>query len=275
MGRSITFASGKGGVGKTTLTANMGIALAMTGQRVLLVDADIAMANLSLLLKMQNSPITLHEVLIGEASVEDAIYSGPKGVDVIPSGLSLESYRSADSERLKGIIEAVQDNYDFVLLDAPAGIERNVMSALSSGKQVLLITHPNSPSLADALKTKMVAERLLSKPFGVIINMVRGEKGELTRDEIMKMLELPCYGVIPYDPEVRKTFIEKDPKPVILRKPNSPAGRAFQSAAARLSGQNVQFEEVGRQSIFSRILSIFRRKQKKPKKEPEAKEEKK
>jgi len=273
MGRSITFASGKGGVGKTTLTVNIGIALAMAGQRVLMVDADIAMANLSLLLQMQNSPITLHEVLIGEASVEDAIYSGPKGVDLIPSGLSLESYRNADSERLKGVIEAVEDSYDFVLLDAPAGIERNVMSALGSSKQVLLVTMPNSPSLADALKTKMVAERLLSKPFGVMLNMVRGEKGELTRDEIMKMLELPCYGVIPYDPEVRKTFISKDSKPVILRKPNSPAGKAFQLAAAKLCGQSVKFDEVQKQSFLSRLLSIFKRKPKE--KKETSKEEKK
>ncbi len=260
MGRSITIASGKGGVGKTTITANVGIALAMSGQRVLMVDADIAMANLSLLLQMQNSPITLHEVLIGEASVEDAIYSGPKGVDFIPSGLSLESYRSADSQRLKGVIEAVEDNYDFVLLDAPAGIERNVMSSLGSSKQVLLVTLPNSPSLADALKTKMVAERLMSKPFGVIINMMRGEKGELAKDEIMKMLELPCYGVIPYDPEVRKTFILKDSKPIILRKPNSPAGKAFQLTAAKLSGQEVKFDEVKRQGFLAKLLSIFKKK---------------
>lgn len=261
MGRSITIASGKGGVGKTTLTANVGLALSMTGQRVLLVDADVAMANLSLLLKMQNSPITLHEVLMGEASIEDAIYSGPKGIDLVPSGLSLESYRKVDSERLKAVIASLEDHYDFILLDAPAGIERNVLSSLSAVNQVLIVTTPDSPSIADALKTKIVAQRLDSKPFGVILNMVRNEKGELKKEEVMKILELPCYGVIPYDKEVRKTFLLKDSKPIILRKPNSPAAKAIQQTAVKLSGRKVEIKPEEKGSFLTRILKkLFKRK---------------
>ena len=254
MGRSITIASGKGGVGKTTLTANVGIALAMSGHKVLLVDADVAMANLSLLLKMQNSPITLHEVLIGEAAIEDAIYSGPKGIDLVPSGLSLESYRRVDSERLKSVIESLEDHYDFILLDAPAGIERNVLSALSSVKQVLIVTTPNSPSIADALKTKIVAQRLNAKPFGVVLNMVRGEKGELEKEEIVKIMELPAYGLVPYDPEVRKTFLSKDSKPIILRKPNSPAAKAIMQVAMKLGGKNVELKTEKSGFFLTRIL---------------------
>jgi len=254
MGRSITIASGKGGVGKTTLTANVGIALAMSGHKVLLVDADVAMANLSLLLGMQNSPITLHEVLIGEASVEDAIYSGPKGIELIPSGLSLESYRRVDSERLKSVIESLEDHYDFVLLDAPAGIERNVLSALSSVKQVLIVTTPNSPSIADALKTKIVAQRLNAKPFGVILNMVRGEKGELEKEEVVKIMELPAYGIVPYDPEVRKTFLLKDSKPIILRKPDSPAAKAITQVAMKLGGKKIELEAKKKGFFLTRIL---------------------
>ncbi len=254
MGRSITIASGKGGVGKTTLTANVGIALAMSGHKVLLVDADVAMANLSLLLGMQNSPITLHEVLIGEASVEDAIYSGPKGIELIPSGLSLESYRRVDSERLKSVIESLEDHYDFVLLDAPAGIERNVLSALASVKQVLIVTTPNSPSIADALKTKIVAQRLNAKPFGVILNMVRGEKGELEKEEVVKIMELPAYGIVPYDPEVRKTFLLKDSKPIILRKPDSPAAKAITQIAMKLGGKRVDLEAEKKGFFLTRLL---------------------
>ena len=263
MGRSITIASGKGGVGKTTLTANIGLALAMSGQKVLLVDADIAMANLSLLLKMQNSPITLHEVLMGEAGIEDAIYQGPKGVDLVPSGLSLESYRKVDSERLKSVIQSLEDHYDFILLDAPAGIERNVLASLSAVKQVLIVTTPNSPSIADALKTKIVAQRLNAKPFGFILNMVREEKGELKREEVSKILELPCYGIVPWDNEVRKTFVQKDSKPVILRKPDSPAAKAIKKTALKLGGAKVEIkgEKGGREFFLTRILKkIFRRK---------------
>jgi septum site-determining protein MinD len=253
MGRSITIASGKGGVGKTTLTANIGIALANSGHRVLLVDADVAMANLSLLFKMQNSPITLHEVLIGEAAIDDAIYSGPKGVDLVPSGLSLESYRKVDSERLKSVIGSVEDHYDFILLDAPAGIERTALSSLGAVKQVLIVTVPDQPSLADALKTKMVAQRLNAKPFGFVLNMVRGETGELKKDEVMKMLELPCYGLVPYDNEVRKSILSKDAKPFVLNKPDSPASKAVIDIAAKIGGAKIEIKQE-KASFLSRIL---------------------
>ena len=231
MARIIALASGKGGVGKTVITVNLGIALARRGKRVLLVDADIAMANLSLLLGMQSSPITLHDVLLGESSVSDAIYDGPEGVQFIPSGLSLESYRRVDSERLAPVLQEIVEDYDFILIDAPAGIEKNVMSALSAAEEILLVTAPNSPSIADVLKTKIVAQRLGSKPIGVIINFTRGEKGEIDKEDIMKMLELPVYGIIPFDDEVRKSFMQERVSPVIVRKPDCPASEAIMKTA--------------------------------------------
>ncbi|MEM4663099.1 MAG: cell division ATPase MinD [Candidatus Diapherotrites archaeon] len=258
MGRSIALASGKGGVGKTTIVANLGIALASSGFKTLIVDADIAMANLSLLFKLQNSPITLHEVLMGDANIEDGIYSGPKGVEIVPSGLSLESYRKADPIRLKQAIESVVNRYDFVLLDVPAGIERCTLSAFNAAQQTLIITTPDAPSAADALKAKSVAQRLMSKPFGFVINMVRDEKGELTKTQLSTMLELPHYGSIPFDPEVRRSFVE-GLEPVIVRKPQSPASKAIIDIASRLVGKHVDVEEK-KGSIFARLFSMFSKK---------------
>ncbi|MBT4597164.1 MAG: AAA family ATPase, partial [Candidatus Diapherotrites archaeon] len=194
MARVIAIASGKGGTGKTTLTANLGICLAKLGKKVLLIDADVAMANLSLILGMQSSPITLHDVLLGEAQVHDSIYDGPQGIHFIPSGLSLDNYKRVDSERLSGLVSELTDNYDFILLDAAAGIEKNVLSALSSAQETLLVTMPTSPAIADALKTKLVAQRLGSKVMGVVINFVMGEKGEISKQEAAGILELPVLG---------------------------------------------------------------------------------
>lgn len=265
MGKIITIASGKGGVGKTTLTANIGIALAQKNFKVLLIDADIAMANLSLLLGMQASPITLHDVLVGESNIEDAIYEGPAGLHLIPSGLSLESYRRVDTERLESVVKEVAIKYDFILLDAPPGIEKNVMSSLAAADEVLLITMPTSPSIADVLKTKIVSQRLGSSPIGIVVNFHMGEKGEIDQEDIMKMLELPVYGVVPYDPEVRRSFMQQNVQPIMLRKPSSPAAIEMRKVAAKVAGiKAAQFEvKPKKQGFLSKLFALFKRDKKK------------
>ncbi|MCR4368966.1 MAG: cell division ATPase MinD [archaeon] len=266
MGRVIALVSGKGGVGKTTITANLGIALSKHGLNVCVIDADIAMANLSLLLNMQNSPITMHDVLLGEANIQDAIYDGPAGLKFVPSGLSLESYRRIDSERLQGIIDSIKGQFDFILLDCAAGIEKNVLAAIAASDEVLLITMPTSPSIADVLKAKITAQRLGSKAIGVIINFVRDEKGEIKKDDVMKMLELPVLASVPFDDEVRRSFMQESVMPIMVRKPTTPAAIAIQKAAAKLSGLSVQVEEPKKGNSVSRFLnrlfSIFKRKPK-------------
>jgi septum site-determining protein MinD len=263
MGRVIAMVSGKGGVGKTTVTANLGIALAKRNLKVCLVDADIAMANLSLLLSMHSSPITLHDVLLGEASIQDAIYDGPEGVKLVPSGLSLESYRRVDPERLKSVIDAIVNQFDFILLDSPPGIEKNVMGVMNAAEEVLLITIPTSASIADVLKAKITAQRLNTRVIGILINMLRNEKGEIKPDDVMKMLELPIFGLIPYDAEIRRSFMQDKVLPVMVRVPGSPAAVAFQKAAAKIAGIKVQLTtERKKQGLISKLLSIFKRKPK-------------
>ncbi|MDO8628082.1 MAG: cell division ATPase MinD, partial [Candidatus Diapherotrites archaeon] len=195
MGKVIAFISGKGGTGKTTVVSNLGISLARAGFSVCMVDTDIAMANLSLVLGMQSSPITLHDVLIGEATIHDTIYDGPEGIKFIPSGLSLDSYRRVDSEKLAAVINTIKNDYDFILLDSPAGIGKDVMASIAASDSSLLVTMPTSPAIAGLLKAKIVAQRLGNKPIGIIVNFYYGEKGEIQDTDISKMLELPVYGV--------------------------------------------------------------------------------
>ncbi|MFH0905984.1 MAG: cell division ATPase MinD [archaeon] len=239
MGEIITIVSGKGGVGKTTLTGNLGIALSELGLKVLLIDADIAMSNLSLLMGLQTPPITLHDLLLGSSSVEDAIYDGPKGVKIIPSGLSISTYQRVDSEKLIAIVKALQNSYDYILIDAPAGIEKNVLSAMSASTQVLLITEPTAPSVADVFKTKVVAERLNLKVLGIIINKVSSVKGEILEKDIIKMLELPCYGTIPYSEDIRESFLLKTIRPILIHNPSSIAAEAFRHIGRKISGREV------------------------------------
>jgi len=268
MGRVICVASGKGGVGKTFLTGNVGIALAQNGFSVCLIDADIAMANMSLLLGMQSAPITLHDVLLGEAGINDAIYDGPKGVKFIPTGLSLENYRRIDSARLESIVDSIANQFDFVLIDVAAGIGSDALSAIAASDEVLLIMTPDPPSVAGVLKTKNKAQQLNRKVIGLVLNQVRGEKGEISDTDAMKLLELPIYGIIPYDGEVRKTFLNEKGGPLMVRAPESPAAIAVQKTASKIAGIEISIASEKKSNpiaaFFSALLSIFS--SKKPKK---------
>jgi septum site-determining protein MinD len=127
--------------------------------------------------------------------------------------------------------------------------------------QVLIITTPDSPSIADALKTKIIAEKVGAKPIGIIINFVRNEAGEISKEKIMTLMELPSYGSIPFDIEVRKTFLEKNVMPVIIRKPKSPASIAFKNIALKLCGKQEETIEK-KESFITRLLNkLFKKKQ--------------
>jgi len=260
MGEIITIASGKGGVGKTTLTANLGIALSEIGFKVLLIDADIAMSNLSLLVGLENPPITLHDVLLGSSSAHDAIYDGPGKIKIIPSGLSISNYQRVDVERLVSVVKNLITDFDYILIDAPAGIDKNVISAISASTQVLLITEPTSPSVADVFKVKIVCERLNQKVRGVVVNKVSEIKGEISEKEIMKMLEIPSYGTIPYSAEVRESFLLKKIKPLLIHNPNSTSANAFRYIARRLSGREVNIKEEKKGGFLDFIKRLFSKK---------------
>ncbi|MDO8428091.1 MAG: cell division ATPase MinD [Candidatus Diapherotrites archaeon] len=260
MTRVIAITSGKGGVGKTTLTANLGIGLALQNQKVLLIDADIAMANLSLHLGMQNTPITLHDVLLGEASIADCVYDGPNKIEIIPSGLSIESYRKIDPTRLKGIVDSIKDKYDFILIDTAAGIERIALAALSASTEVLLVVEPTSSSIADALKTKISAQKLNCKIIGVILNKVFNEKGEISSENISRMLELPVYAIIPFDEIVRRSFYEER-APFMASGKQTPAMNEVNKIVSRLIGIPIK-ETSTKESFIKRFLNkIFKHKQ--------------
>ncbi|MEK6902515.1 MAG: cell division ATPase MinD [archaeon] len=244
----------------TSICANLGIALAQRGVSVCLVDADIAMANLSLMLGMQSSPITLHDVLLGEAGVQDALYDGPAGLKLIPSGLSLENYRRVDADRLASVIKSIQHKFDFVILDGPAGIEKSVLASIAATEECLLIATPDSPSIADVLKTKIVSQRLGSKPIGIVLNMVRFEKGEIGKDEVSRMLELPVYATVPFDDEMRHSFVKDKAMPVMLRNPQARSSIEIQKLAARLAGLPVQMDDHKQSSgIMAAMMGFFAR----------------
>ena len=252
MTRVICVASGKGGVGKTTMTANLGVALSTYGERTIVLDADVAMANLELILGMEGKSITLHDVLSGEAPIEDAIYEGPGGVKVVPAGISLEGLRKIRLDRLEDALEVLVEDTDILLIDAPAGLEKDALAAIAAAQEMILVTTPEVPSISDALKTKIIASKLGVDIIGVVINREQHDRTFLTLNEIETILEVPVIAVIPDDPEVSRAAAYGEP--IIVKNPKSPTSNAIMQLAADMIGEEYQPIEPDKKSVIAKLV---------------------
>jgi len=252
MTRVITVASGKGGVGKTTITANLGVALSTYGEETIVLDADVAMANLELILGMEGKSVTLHDVLSGEATIDDAIYEGPGGVKVIPAGISLEGLRKIRLDRLEGALETIIEEADILLIDAPAGLEKDALAAIASAQELILVTTPEVPSISDALKTKIVANKLGVDIIGVVINREQHDKTFLTINEIETILEVPVIAVVPDDPEVSRAAAFGEP--LVIKNPKSPTSNAIMQLGADLIGEEYHPIEPDKKGVISKLV---------------------
>ena len=142
MTRIIACVSGKGGAGKTTLVANLGIALARMGKDVTVIDANLTTPNLGLHLGVPLSPITIHDVLKGKANIAQAIYRHESGLKVIPAGIALKDLKGVDARDLSTAILDLLGNTEIVLIDAAAGLGREALAAVEASDEMLLITNP-------------------------------------------------------------------------------------------------------------------------------------
>lgn len=256
-----TIASGKGGTGKTTVTANLGPMLAQYGKKTCILDADVGMANLGLILGLENLPVTLHEVLAGKARVRDAIYDGPFGVKVVPCGLSLQGFQQSNPDRLKDIMTDLVSEFDVLILDAPAGISKDGVIPLTIADGVILVVNPEISSIVDALKTKILTETVGGHVEGAIINRVADAGNDFNSAQMEKLLGVRVLGIIPEDPNVRRASAGR--APIVVRYPSSGASRAFRRLSADIAGIEYTEEatEQPRESFVDRLArALFRAK---------------
>ncbi|QQG39375.1 MAG: cell division ATPase MinD [Candidatus Aenigmatarchaeota archaeon] len=237
MGRIIAVSGGKGGVGKTTTVANLGLALRKLGKDVTLVDTNLTTPSLSLHLGIPLYPVTLHDVLRGDAYLTEAMYIHQSGMRIVPASLSLEDLEGTDAKRVSKALQDATADTDIVLLDCAAGLGNETIAALKAADDLLIVTNPDLPSVTDALKTKKLAEELGVKTLGVVLNRVDAKKkhAQLSEREVKEMLETPILARVPEDVGVQEAIHKKSP--VVNHRPSAPSSREFVRLAASLTGE--------------------------------------
>jgi len=249
--RIIAVSSGKGGVGKTTFTANMALALNYYNQKVVIVDCNVTTPHLANYLGVTDHQFTLNDVLKGKVSITDAIQNY-NGIVYIPASEELKDLEKINILNLKHHVRKLffPGLIDFVFLDSAPGLGREALAVLEAANEVIFITTPSLQNLVDVRRVMTVAGNLKHKKFSVVLNMVNMGSKEYEIEEAQKFLGIPLTGVIPWDVSVADSFSLG--KPVLNYKPKSLASQYFLKIAELMTAEH-QKEE----GILSRLRNRF------------------
>jgi septum site-determining protein MinD len=232
MTRIVSVVSGKGGVGKTTLTANIGTSLAQQEEEVLIIDGNFSGANISQHFGLGFPETSLNDVLNGEAYITQAVAKHPEGVSVLPADVL--SF-NADADKLRHAIVDFLGDKDFVLIDTAAGTGEEVEAAIEASDEVLLVSEPELPSLTNSLGAKKLAEQLERDVIGLVLNGVRNEKAEVDDEDVTDLIGEEIVGKVPDHKHVREGIALREP--VVSHKPNSPPSNRIEEISYRLKGE--------------------------------------
>jgi len=264
----ITVASGKGGVGKTNFTLNLGLALAEFGQRVLILDADLGLANIDVILGV-SPKFNLFHVINGEKDIADIILEGPNGIKIIPggSGISeLADLKEWELERLLLKLSSLEKESDYLLIDTGAGISKNVLNFTLAADEIIVITTPEPTSLTDAyglIKT-LNKHKFIGVIKLVVNKAIDYEEGEIAANKLkivvsrfLNNCKLEIFGYILDDKAV--TLAVKKQQPFLLDNPASKAADGIYSIASKMCNQLYETNQAnGLKDYFNKIFSFFK-----------------
>ncbi|MBX6342085.1 MAG: septum site-determining protein MinD [Thermomicrobiaceae bacterium] len=263
MGQVITITSGKGGVGKTTTTANIGAALAAMGKSVVLIDADIGLRNLDIVLGLENRIVyDLVDVVEGTCRLRQAMIRDKRlnNLYLIPAAQTREK-EAVSPQQMKALSEELRRQFDFVLIDSPAGIEQGFRNSIAGADEVVVVTNPEVSSVRDADRIVGLVEAAELPTPRLIVNRLdpalvrRGDM--MSVDDVTDILSIPLLGVVPNDESIVTSTNRGEPAAL---DPSSRAGQAFRNIAARLNGEDVPLmtldEPDGAWRRFLRALRI-------------------
>lgn len=238
MSRIIAVASGKGGVGKTTLVSNLSAALAGLNRSVIAIDGNTTTPNLGLHLGVPLYPKTMQDVMRGRAGIREAMYQHSDGFRLIPADMSVEKVMTPQPHKLVDAVYKLLGESEFVLIDTAAGLGAEATSAIKAADELLVVVNPDLASLTEALKLIRIAGKHETQAVGVVVNRVKNEGIELGQEEIEGFLGIPVMGVVNEDYAVRRATAERCP--VVTHAPKSLAAQQFMAIAAGMVGESYQ-----------------------------------
>jgi septum site-determining protein MinD len=256
MGRAIVITSGKGGVGKTTATANLGIGLAKYDRKVVMIDGDIGLRNLDIIMGLENRIVYhLVDVISGRCQVRQALVKDKRfpHLCLMPAS-QVDQKEAVNPDQMRDLITQLKADFDFVLIDCPAGIEQGFRNAVAGADEAIVVTTPDVSPVRDADRVIGLLQNTLGDPR-LIINRMASEmvrRGDMmAQQDVLDILAVPLLGIVPEDDEV--VVAGNRGTPVVLNE-RSASGQAYERIVRRILGEDVPFPELNGQGGFIRRL---------------------
>jgi septum site-determining protein MinD len=246
-GRVITITSGKGGVGKTTTTANIGTALALQGKKVAVVDSDIGLRNLDTVLGLENRIVyDLVDVVEGQCRLRQALIKDKRlpELHLLPAAQTRDK-NAVNSVQMEQLCQQLRAEFDFVVIDSPAGIEQGFRNAIVGADEIIIVANPEMASVRDADRIIGLVEAAGKPEPRLILNRLRSEmvkRGDMMDvADVLEVLGIDLLGIVPEDEMI--IVATNKGEPVVYDK-RSRAGRSFLNAAQRIMGEEIPLDEV-------------------------------
>jgi flagellar biosynthesis protein FlhG len=265
--KTITVASGKGGVGKTSLVANMAICLSQLGQRVIVLDADLGLANIDVVFGVRPTH-SLIDVINGDKNIDDIMIQGPRGVQIIAGGSGIRELANIESEkfhRLFSQLSFLEDKADYLLIDTGAGISNSVLSFCQGADQILIVTNTEPTSLTDAYGIiKVLNAQQPHNNISILVNRVEeGDNGKQVFERLAKVskdflnLDVAFMGTLPQDRNMHIAIRQQTP--LMVFSPMSPAAKELRRIVSEsIHGSPEYYAEPEEQGFFERVANFFK-----------------
>ncbi|MCI5951693.1 MAG: septum site-determining protein MinD [Anaerostipes sp.] len=260
MSEVIVVTSGKGGVGKTTTTANVGTGLAKLGYSVVLIDTDIGLRNLDVVMGLENRIVyNLVDVVEGNCRIKQALIKDKKysNLFLLPSAQTRDK-TSVSPEQMKKLTDELREEFDYIILDCPAGIEQGFKNAIAGADRAVIVTTPEVSAIRDADRIIGLLEANEIKKMELIINRIRMDmvkRGDMmSQEDVVDILAIDLLGIVPDDENIVIATNQGEP----LVGSDCLAGKAYMNICKRILGEEVSFMEFPVDGFFARLMKAFR-----------------